>query len=278
MCEECGCGIAAEEQGHSHGHAHDGHTHAHRHDHDHGHEHSHTHDHDHDHDHEHGGTAAGDAAAAARTVTLETKLLARNDAMAAENRAWLAEHGVTALNLISSPGAGKTLLLEKTLERLRGDVPCAVITGDQQTDHDARRLEGKGARVRQIETVSSCHLDAARVGELLPEVAGDGTKLLFIENVGNLVCPAAFDLGENFKIALLSTTEGEDKPVKYPTIFSLAPVVLLTKMDLSEHLDWDLSQCREYLRKIHPGVFVFEVSAKTGNGMDAWIQYLKSLV
>jgi len=209
---------------------------------------------------------------------LERKVLSENDARAAENRAWLAARGVVAINMISSPGSGKTLLLERTLERLRGRVPCAVITGDQQTDNDARRLRGKGAEVRQIETISACHLDAARVGQLLPDVVGNGIKLLFIENVGNLVCPAAFDLGENFKVALLSTTEGEDKPVKYPTLFGLAPVVVLTKMDLAPHLDWSLAACREYLRKIHPGVFLFELSAKTGQGMDRWIEYLENLV
>lgn len=205
-------------------------------------------------------------------------MLLENDEKADANRAWLAAHGVVAINIISSPGSGKTFLLERTLERLRGRVPCAVITGDQQTDNDARRLQGKGAEVRQIETVSACHLDAARVGQLLPEVAGGGVKLLFIENVGNLVCPAAFDLGEHFKVALLSTTEGEDKPVKYPALFGMAPVVVLTKMDLAPHLDWNLSACREYLRKIHPGVFIFELSAKTGLGMDRWIEYLENLV
>jgi hydrogenase nickel incorporation protein HypB len=204
-------------------------------------------------------------------------VLSENDAKAEANRQWLAKHGVVAINMISSPGSGKTYLLERTLERLRGRVACAVITGDQQTDNDARRLAGKGAVVRQIETISACHLDAERVGQLLPEVTEGGIKLLFIENVGNLVCPAAFDLGEQFKVALLSTTEGEDKPVKYPTLFGMAPVVVLTKMDLAPHLDWNLAKCREYLRKIHPGVFVFELSAKTGQGMDAWIQYLENL-
>ncbi|MDP6524223.1 MAG: hydrogenase nickel incorporation protein HypB [Kiritimatiellia bacterium] len=248
MCTTCGCGQAAQEHQHSHPH-----------------DHHHPHDHDHDHEHD-------------RTLTLEQKILSANDEMAEKNRAWLSENGVVAVNMISAPGSGKTFLLERTLERLNGSVPCAVITGDQQTDNDARRLEGKGAQVRQIETLSACHLDAERVGRLLPEVTADGAKLVFIENVGNLVCPSAFDLGENFKIALLSTTEGEDKPAKYPTLFSLAPVVVLTKMDLAEYLDWDAAKCREYLRGVHPGVFLFELSAKTGEGMDRWIQYLEGLV
>jgi len=256
VCEECGCGeLEPEVHGHSHDHAHD---HHHHHDnHSHGDSHSH----------------AGET----RVVRLERKVLSRNDEIAARNREWLRERNVTALNLISSPGAGKTLLLERTLEALRDRVPCAVITGDQQTDNDARRLQGKGAPVRQIETISACHLDAERVGALLPEVVTQDIRLLFIENVGNLVCPSAFDLGESFKVALLSATEGEDKPLKYPVLFSLAPVVVLTKMDLAPHLDWDISVCRNNLRNIRPGVFVFELSARSGQGMNEWIEYLLKL-
>ena len=262
MCKDCGC----EQANHDHDHPHD---------HDHDHPHPHTHDHAHPHAHPLEAEAGG---LARRTLTLQRKVLSANDARAEANRAWLAERGVVAINFISSPGSGKTYLLERTLERLRGRVPCAVITGDQRTDNDARRLAGKGAEVRQIETFNACHLDAARVGDLLPEVASQGVKLLFIENVGNLVCPAAFDLGETFKVALLSTTEGEDKPVKYPTLFSQAPVVVLTKMDLAPHLEWSLAKCREYLRRIRPGVYIFELSARTGQGMDAWIEYLEKLV
>jgi hydrogenase nickel incorporation protein HypB len=211
-------------------------------------------------------------------VDVEQAILTRNDEMAASNRAWLNERRVVALNLISAPGTGKTLLLERTLERLRDRVKCAVITGDLQTDNDARRLAGKGAVVRQIETVNACHLDAERISRLLPEVVQEGVRLLFVENVGNLVCPAAFDLGEHFKVALLSTTEGEDKPLKYPTVFALAPVVVVTKMDLAPHVDWNGAACRENLRRVHPGVFLFELSAKTGQGMDGWVDYLERLV
>jgi hydrogenase nickel incorporation protein HypB len=257
MCEDCGCGSANAT--HSHTHPHD-HTHeGHGHDHEHGHDHGHTHD------------------EAGRTIILEKKILSRNDEVAEQNRAWLNERGVIAINLISSPGSGKTYLLERTLERLQGKLKCAVITGDQKTDNDAKRLEGKGAVVKQIETISSCHLDAEQIAKLLPETIDDTTKILFIENVGNLVCPSAFDLGEHFKIALLSTTEGEDKPAKYPSLFTQAPVAILTKMDLAPHLDWDLAACRRYLRAVRPGVFVFELSAKTGEGMDRWIDYLEGL-
>jgi hydrogenase nickel incorporation protein HypB len=266
MCDECGCGEALA----AHTHGSHGHTHEHRE----GHSHDHVHDHEHPHDHDH----PHDGQPSVRTVNVERRILSRNDELAARNRAWLEERGVVALNLISAPGTGKTLLLERTLERLQDRVPCAVITGDQCTDNDARRLEGKGAAVRQIETVSACHLEAERVGQLLEEATAEGAKLLFIENVGNLVCPSAFDLGESFKVALLSTTEGEDKPVKYPALFSMAPVVVLTKMDLAPHLDWDLATCRRHLRQVCPGAFVFELSAKTGDGMDSWIEYLERLV
>lgn len=260
MCKDCGCGTALDR------------VHGHHHDHSHDSSHSHTFHGSHDHIHPHPNTPLE-----RKTIELERKVLADNDAHAEENRRWLTAHGVMAINLISSPGAGKTYLLERTLERLRGEVSCAVITGDQCTDNDARRLMGKGAEVRQIETINSCHLDAVRVGELLPEVVGNGVKLLFIENIGNLVCPAAFDLGEHFKVALLSATEGEDKPVKYPTLFSMAPVVVLTKMDLVPHLDWDLTVCRRYLRTIRPDVQIMELSAKTGQGLDKWIQYLRGI-
>lgn len=209
-----------------------------------------------------------------RELALEQRILSRNDEIADANRAWLAERGLTCLNLISAPGTGKTMLLEKTLDRLRGHVPCAVIAGDQATDHDAQRLAGKGANVCQIETHSACHLEAERVRDALTAVVDAQTRLLFIENVGNLVCPAAFDLGESFKVALMSVTEGEDKPVKYPALFTGTPVVVLTKMDLVPHLDWDMERCRGYLRSINPRASVFELSARTGQGMDAWIDYL----
>ena len=205
---------------------------------------------------------------------LERKILSHNNEIAAANRLWLGQRGIVALNLISAPGTGKTLLLERTLERLQDQIPCAVIAGDQWTDFDAKRLDGKGARIHQIETRNACHLDAERVAKVLPALVDENTKLLFIENVGNLVCPAAFDLGETFKIALMSVTEGEDKPVKYPSLFSQAPVALVTKIDLVPHLDWDMAKCRDFIRRVHPGIFVFELSARTGEGMDAWIDYL----
>ena len=249
MCKDCGCEQAGKR---THRHA-DGTVHAHD-----------------ASEHAHGLLT--------RTITVEQRVLAHNDELAAQNRTWLKARGIVALNLISSPGTGKTLLLEKTVERLKSRIGVAVITGDQQTDNDKVRIARSGVPVEQIETHNACHLDAARIAEVLPVVVRSETKLLFIENVGNLVCPAAFDLGENFQVALLSTTEGEDKPVKYPVLFSGAQVVVLTKMDLAPHLDWDLAACRRAIQSVHPGVFVFEVSAKTGAGMDAWCDYLLRLV
>ena len=273
MCQDCGCTEGNEKKYfHSHTHA-DGTTHSHEeaeHSHQHS-EHTHADGTTHTHSHDEHGTAS-------RTVQIQQNILAKNDQEAMKNREFLADCGVVAVNLISSPGSGKTMLLEKTLEQLNGKIKCAVIVGDQQTDNDAKRLEGKGANVIQIETKSACHLNATQVGEAISKVVEKDTELLFIENVGNLVCPAAFDLGENFKIALLSVTEGEDKPVKYPVLFSDAQIVLLTKTDLVPHLEWDMQKCRKCIRDIKPGVFVFELSAKSGDGMDEWIKYLTGLV
>ena len=312
MCEDCGCREGNERayfarEGHTHSHVHaDGtaeihihihmvkagevavhlhehadheHSHAHGHDHSHDHEHSHAHDHEYSHEHEHSHVDGGFTSQhkRTRTIELETSVLALNDRQAEINREWLARRGVVAVNLISSPGSGKTFLLERTLEMLRGRVPHAVITGDQQTVNDARRMQGKGAKVVQIETRSACHLNAQQVFEQLDGVVGDGVKLLFIENVGNLVCPAAFDLGEQNKIALVSVPEGEDKPVKYPVLFHDAPVTVITKTDLLPHLDVDIARYRANIKKVRPDARIFEVSAKTGEGMEAWISWLEGL-
>lgn len=273
MCKECGCdGFESEDSNSGHGTR--DHDHPHTHKNPDGTEFIHIHDHVEATGHSH----AGSNSTVTRTVKLETRVLALNDRIAAENRIWLAKRGTIALNLISSPGTGKTLLLEKTIMRLRDRIPIAVIAADQHTDNDKRRLATTGVPVEQIETESSCHLDAGRVAAVLPGLVRPGIRLLFIENIGNLVCPAAFDLGETFKVALLSTTEGEDKPVKYPALFTAAQVVVLTKTDLIPHLDWDLAKCRKYIQSVHPGVFVFEVSAKTGDGMDLWCNYLERLL
>ena len=263
MCKDCGCENALHEHEiHEH---HGDHAHYHVHGTE-GHSHSHSHEDGHQHQHE--------EVKASRLLDLEKKVLARNDEAADKSRSWLKERNIASLNFISSPGSGKTMLLERTLERLQGKVACGVIVGDQETDNDAKRLSGKGANVHQIETGNRCHLDAERVALHLEEVVGHGEKLLLIENVGNLICPAAFDLGEDRKVVLLSVTEGEDKPLKYPVVFSQAEVVILTKGDLVPHLDWNREQCLKNLRDICPQAKIFEVSAKTGDGMEAWVKYL----
>ncbi len=212
-----------------------------------------------------------------RRVEIEARVLAENDRLAAANRERLARHGAVAVNLISSPGSGKTALLERTLEALAGEIPLGVIVGDQQTDRDARRLAGRGAPVEQIETRSACHLDAAQVAGPLGRMLEAGVRLVLIENVGNLVCPAAFDLGEHRKVALLSVTEGEDKPVKYPVLFHEAPLVVITKLDLAQRADWDRAACYRAIRTVNGAATVLEVSARTGDGLDRWISALRGI-
>ncbi|MFN3077537.1 MAG: hydrogenase nickel incorporation protein HypB [Alphaproteobacteria bacterium] len=209
-----------------------------------------------------------------RIVRLEQDLLAHNQKIAEANRAWLGQRAIFALNLISSPGSGKTLLLERTLERLKDRIGLAVIVGDLQTDRDAARLRVHGVPVHQIETVNACHLDASMVQAALPEVVRPETRLLLIENVGNLVCPAAFDLGENARAVLLSVTEGEDKPLKYPVPFRKCQTVVVTKTDLAPHVDWDRDQCLAHVRRVNPWARLFEVSARSGLGLEAWIEAL----
>ena len=182
-----------------------------------------------------------------------------------------------AVNLISSPGSGKTALLERTMVDIGKELNCSVLVGDQQTDNDAARLLDSGAKVKQINTYSSCHLDAVMVKKELGTFVTGDEDLLIIENIGNLVCPAAFDLGEDEKIALLSTTEGEDKPIKYPVLFNRATTVVITKMDLEPYLDWSLDKTKKYIRQVNPKAKIICLSSKTCEGMDQWYEYLKGL-
>ena len=211
-----------------------------------------------------------------RLVQLEIDILAKNNDFAARNRRWFAAHGVQALNLVSSPGSGKTTLLCATIRRLHGTQAVAVIEGDQQTANDAERIRATGAPAVQINTGKGCHLDADMIARALPRLPLAAGTLLFIENVGNLVCPAAFDLGEAAKVAILSVTEGEDKPLKYPDIFAAASLVLLNKSDLLPHLDFDLEYALDCLRRVNPRAPVLSVSAKTGEGLDAWLAWLRT--
>ena len=186
-----------------------------------------------------------------------------------------ARRRVLAVNLVSSPGSGKTTLLCKTIEML-GDQPLAVIEGDQQTQNDADRIRATGARAVQVNTGKGCHLDGHMVGHALEHLALDNGSMLFIENVGNLVCPAAFDLGEDGKVAILSVTEGEDKPLKYPDMFTASRLAILNKIDLAPHCDVDLDLYEENLRRVNPGIEILRVSARTGEGMEAWVAWLRA--
>lgn len=251
MCTTCGCG---SEENHTHEHIHD-----------HGHNHSHQHEHEHDHHHD---------SVASKIISVETDILAKNNRIAAGNRALFDQKGVFVLNLVSSPGSGKTTILERTLRDLTGKLSFAVIEGDQQTDNDAVRIAATGVPVKQVNTGAGCHLDAHMVCHAIDNFDVDNLDILMIENVGNLVCPAAFDLGENHKVVVLSVTEGEDKPLKYPSMFHNADVMLLNKVDLLPHLDFDAEKCKEFARRVNPEIRIFDVSSKSGEGMDAWYEWL----
>jgi len=222
--------------------------------------------------------AAGHAhgASAERIVAVERDLLAKNDAIAALNRAHLEQRGVFALNLVSSPGSGKTTLLVRTIEAWGERSPVAVIEGDQQTSFDADRIRATGAPAVQVNTGKGCHLDAAMVSRALAQLDPAPRSLLFVENVGNLVCPAAFDLGEAHKVVILSVTEGEDKPLKYPDMFRAADLMLLNKVDLAPYVSFDRARAIEMARRVRPGLEVIELSATTGAGMDAWLAWLEA--
>jgi len=209
-------------------------------------------------------------------VQIEQDILAKNDAYAAENRKYFTEHGIFALNLVSSPGSGKTTLLTRTIEHLKGrSIPIAVIEGDQQTTRDADRIRATGVAALQINTGKGCHLDAHMIGHAAERLSLPDDSLLLIENVGNLVCPAAFDLGEAHMVAILSVTEGEDKPLKYPDMFVAADVMLLNKIDLLPYLSFNVPLCLEYAQRINPNIKVILISAASGEGMDEWQEWLE---
>ncbi len=256
MCTVCGCG--------------EGEIHVH------GHEHSHDHSHSHDHDHGQGAAQANVTAHnQSRMVQIEQDILAKNNEYAAANRHYFMQRGILALNLLSSPGSGKTALLTRTINELRDDMSIAVIEGDQQTANDAARIRATGVEAVQINTGKGCHLDGHMVGHAMETLQPKQGSVLFIENVGNLVCPAAFDLGEAHKVVVLSVTEGEDKPIKYPDMFHAADLMILNKIDLLPYLDFDVARCIDFARRVNPGIKVLQVSATNGEGMDNWCQWVR---
>jgi len=208
-------------------------------------------------------------------VALEARILAKNDAEAARNRAWLSGREILALNLVSSPGAGKTTLLERTIRDLKDELPIYVLEGDQATTNDGERIRAAGAPAVQVNTGTGCHLEADIVARGLMQLRPATGAVVMIENVGNLVCPAMFDLGERAKVVILSVTEGEDKPLKYPHMFRAAEIMILNKTDLLPHVDFDVARAIENARSVNPDIAVLQVSARTGEGLDGWYGWLR---
>ena len=276
MCTVCGCGASnngptpattGADAG-APGRPHDHHRNNHVHDRE-------WHDHPHGHAHVHERTAVhGVGAGAERLVRVEQDILADNDRLAARNRTFLLEQRILGLNLMSGPGAGKTTLLVRTIEDLRGAAPISVIEGDQETSFDAERVRSAGVRAVQINTGRGCHLDARMVGDALLSLAPSQRSVVFIENVGNLVCPAAFDLGEAARVVLLSVTEGDDKPLKYANMFAAAQLMLVTKIDLLPFVPFDLQRCSAFARRLNPEIEIMPVSATSGDGMDRWYAWI----
>jgi len=303
MCTTCGCGNGETkvdgttvESAHEHEHHHgDGTSHSRWHSHE-GREvwglagaaSAHRHADGTWHSHVHGGASVHDSGATAplgaihdadlsteRVVRIEEDILAQNNAYADQNRRALADRGIFALNLVSSPGSGKTTLLVRTIEALQGRFPVCVIEGDQQTSLDADRIRASGAAAVQVNTGKGCHLDAHMVGHALARLSPPDDCLLLVENVGNLVCPAAFDLGEAHKVVILSVTEGEDKPLKYPDMFRAADVMLVNKVDLLPHVQFDVATAVRHALSIRPGLEVIRLSATTGEGFAEWLAWLE---
>src|SRR5580704_9591542 len=277
MCSTCGCSDGAEtrltvfsgDHNIGHSHADDGHRHGdHHHDHSHeGHEHHNHHDEATGHSHEEKPIS--------RTLQLEQDILSKNNQLAEHNRGWLEGREIAAFNLMSSPGAGKTSLLERTIRELGTEIRICVVEGDQETTLDAQRIGATGCRAVQINTGSGCHLDAAMLSDALKRLKPPAGSVLMIENVGNLVCPALFDLGESAKVVIASVTEGEDKPLKYPHMFRAADVMILNKIDLLPYLPFNVDRCVGYARQVNPALKVIQLSVLKGDGMDEWYSFLR---
>jgi len=281
MCENCGCGEGEEGyriMGHAgssehHHHVHGDHHHHHdgsHHKHEHGHEHEHSSGvHHHDHNEVKGETS--------KRIAMDTDILQRNNLLAERNRGYFEAKGIVSLNLVSSPGSGKTTLLEKTIKALSGK-NISVIEGDQQTTLDAERIEATGVPVLQINTGNGCHLDAEMINKAVRQLDPANNSLLLIENVGNLVCPSLFDLGENKRVVIISVTEGEDKPLKYPNMFRTSQLCIINKTDLLPYLDFDMDKLKDYAKRVNPGIEFITLSARTGEGMEEWVKWMEGLV
>ncbi len=279
MCVTCGCNSDDNEvrilkvdgttvqHSHSHNHGHEHHEHSHSHEHGHDHDHSHEHHH-HDDDHNHHPHSF-------KEIDLEREILHKNDLLAERNRGYFDAKDIFAINLVSSPGSGKTSLLERTIADLKNDISFNVIEGDQQTTNDADRIAALNVPVIQINTGKGCHLDSEMIAKAVKELSPKDGSLMMIENVGNLVCPSMFDLGENSRVVIISITEGEDKPIKYPDMFYGSQVCIINKIDLLPYLKFDIEKLKNYAKKVNPNLVFFEVSAYTGQGMEAWYAFLK---
>jgi hydrogenase nickel incorporation protein HypB len=256
MCATCGCSDHDE-------HEHDdgpGHDHGHEHVHADGTRHTHTH---------------GDAHRRHEVVSLEQRVLAKNDALAQRNRDWFAERDILAINLLSAPGAGKTTLLERTIRDIAGEIPISVLEGDQATTLDGDRIRAAGVPAVQINTGTGCHLEAEMVARGLTELKPAAHSMVLIENVGNLVCPALFDLGERAKVTILSVTEGDDKPLKYPHMFAASRLMILNKIDLLAHVDFNVDRAVAHARQVNPDIQVMWLSARSGKGLACWYDWLR---
>lgn len=261
MCESCGCGSGSEIVFTKPGQAENGHVHTHPHDHTHHHDHVHGANHTHTH---------------SKTLNVELDILGRNNMLAQRNRGWFEAKNIFCMNLVSSPGSGKTSLLERTLKDLKQDIPFFVIEGDQQTMNDANRIQNAGAPVIQINTGNGCHLDADMTYKAMKELNLEENGVLFIENVGNLVCPSLFDLGEKKRVVIISVTEGEDKPLKYPTMFESSDLCIINKIDLLPYVQFDVEKCRSYALRVNHHLEFLELSVTSGEGMDAWYQWIQA--
>jgi len=268
MCGTCGCGseengVSIQKPGEIKLHDHEHHVHDHI---EHSHDHPHTHEHNHDHTHQHHKTI----------IEVEQDILQHNDIMAARNRGYFDAKNIFTINLVSSPGSGKTSILERTLSHLKSEISFSVIEGDQQTLNDANRIDALNIPVIQINTGKGCHLESDMIYDAVKKLSIENDSILMIENVGNLVCPSMFDLGENKRVVIISTTEGEDKPIKYPDMFHTSDICIINKIDLLPYLNFDMDKVKEYALQVNPKLQFFEVSATTGEGMDKWYEWLRA--